>query len=294
MLKNGIKNYFKSIKYIFVPLGTMFLFILIALSVLFSGISSATQSLIEETKALSSGFNEEINVFLNNILPSIQSLDWQNPTEAVKTVLSKQWINGVLLNELSSSLGADFESIKIQITEIISNFTSKIIVNVIAFCVFWILGFIVGYILLKVFIRQNIAKTSILKWILSIILNILLITFLVVLCIFLFVVWSPSIYISIFLMLLLSSTFALIEAYLLHGRKKIKLKNILNLKNIGQYLLANVIIFAISILLTIISICINKLMGLFVGLAVIEIAFIVIGISAESYVINITDSNNIE
>lgn len=85
-------------------------------------------------------------------------------------------------------------------------------------------------------------------------------------------------------MLLLVGVFALFEAYLIHGFKKIKLKKIVNAKNAGLYMLTNLLIFIISICMTVVAVAINVFTGLFVGLALVVIAFIVIELNAEAYV----------
>ena len=112
----------------------------------------------------------------------------------------------------------------------------------------------------------------------------ILTTVLVGLCIWVYSLWQSSIYISAILIILLVGLFAFLQAYLLYGVKKVKFSAVVNLKNIGFYMLSTLIIFVISALFTLIGVAVNSLMGLFVGLSIIEIAIIVVNLNAESYV----------
>ncbi len=59
-------------------------------------------------------------------------------------------------------------------------------------------------------------------------------------------------------------------------------------------MLTNAIIFLISIVFTIAAIAVNSLMGLFVGLSLTIIAFIVISLNAESYVLSVANTPVLE
>ncbi len=76
----------------------------------------------------------------------------------------------------------------------------------------------------------------------------------------------------------------MLQAYLLYGYKNIKLTEVVNPRTVGLYMLTNALIFLISIAFTVIAVLINAVLGVFVGLAFVVVAFIVIGLNAESYV----------
>ncbi len=156
------------------------------------------------------------------------------------------------------------------------------------------MGFFAGLAIIQLLIRRDIAKRSVWKYVLAYFIDGLLSTAFVVLCLFVFAIWQASIYISVLIMLLLVGALALIEAYLLHGLKKVRLGVVLNIKNIALYMLTNAIIFLISIVFTIAAIAVNSLMGLFVGLSLTIIAFIVISLNAESYVLSVANTPVLE
>ena len=91
----------------------------------------------------------------------------------------------------------------------------------------------------------------------------------------------------------ISGFISLIEAYVVHAVKKVKFKNIVNMKNVALLLFTNVIIFAISMFLVYLVYAVtNAIVGTFLSIALIEIASIVIGLNAESYVVETVEKKN--
>lgn len=284
MVKQGIKNYFKSLKYFFTPLGTMFLGMMIGFSILLPGIFSAASQLIDSLKQIANNVNLDFNKLINDLWNAVKSLDWNSPSNALSTLFSSQWLNDVLNKILESALGTDFQSFNLQVSTIVDTFIAQVASCVILFVMFWIIGFSSGFTLVKFLIRRDIARRSLFKLLLANFLNSALTSAMVFLSLWLFTLWEYSIIISLIIMLLLVGVFALFEAYLIHGFKKIKLKKIVNAKNAGLYMLTNLLIFIISICMTVVAVAINVFTGLFVGLALVVIAFIVIELNAEAYV----------
>ncbi len=284
MIKQGIKNYFKSLKYFFTPLGTMFLGMMLGFSILLPGIVNAASDMITAVKQLADNIDLDVNSMFNQLWDSVKALGWESPLEAIKTMFTSQWLNEELTKILASILGTDFDTFKNQLVDIVKDFGAQVTVNIAIFIFFWILGFATGFSLVKFLIRRDIARRSLFKLVLANVLNSLLSSALVVLSLWLFTLWEYSIIISLILLLILVGIFALLEAYLIHGFKKIKLKDTVNAKNAGLYMLSNLIIFVISICLTLIAVAINKILGLFVGLSLVVIAFIVIELNAEAFV----------
>ncbi len=284
MVKQGIKNYFIGLKFFFTPLGTMFLGMMIGVSILIPGIAGGISQLTDGIKELAVNVNLDFNALLGEVWTAVRALDWDDPAGAIQTMLSAAWINEQVTQALHTLLGTDFDSFSAEVVALVSRFTETVVVCFVMFIVFWVLGFIAGFFIVKFQIRKNIAKRSLWKLILASVLDSVLTAVFVVAAAFLFSLWQWSILISAVLLILLVGCIALLEAYLLYGRGKMELKSIVNLKNAGLYALTDAIIFLISIALTLLACVINPLMGLFVGLTLIEIAAIVIHMNAESYV----------
>ncbi|MCH5179841.1 MAG: hypothetical protein J1F32_01330 [Erysipelotrichales bacterium] len=292
MIKQGLKNFTNSLKYIFTPLGAMFLGIMVGLSILIPGIAVALSTLSNGIKTLSSNFNLDIGVLLNDIWSSIRSLDWSDPIGSIKTIFSSAWINNNLMQVLNSMLGTDFETFKSQIGTLVGNFTLTVIINAVLFAILLIVGFIVGFCFTEFQMRKDIKKKSFGKMLLETFINGLFSILLIVVAIFLLVLWRWSIIISLLLMLLIISTFALLEDYIMRGNEKKPLKSVFNFDSVKYYVLTNAIIYLITIAITIIGALINFMMGMFIGLALFQIAHITISINAQVYVDTIGDETN--
>lgn len=286
MVAHGLKNFFKSLKHFFIPLGTMFLGMMIGLSILLPGITASISSLIDGVNQLSAKINLDFDALLECVLDEIAALDWNNFSESLHTMISGSWIYEVLMQMLSTILGEDFASLQTEVGALMFNFAGNVISYTATFFAFWVIGFFAGAFLIKILIRRSIVKRSLWKVLLTYFVNSILTTAAVVISVFIFSIWSYGVYISTVITLLLYGMISLFQAYLLFGYRKIKLKNIVNAKNIGLYMLTNTLIFLIAIVFSVLVFLLNALTGFFVGLALIVIAFIVIELNAESYVQN--------
>lgn len=291
MLKQCLKNFFKSFKHFFTPLGTMFLGLLLGLSVLIPGTIAAIGQLVDGVKGLAEGVNLDFGELWEQLRVAITALNWDHPGDALQTMLSSEWINDVLTQSLSAILGSDFATFAEQIKALIDTFVTNMGALLFILIVFFVIGFIAGFMLTKFFIRRNIARRSLWKWFLSTVINAVLSVGVLVAAIALYSVWKPSVFFSVLLLLIVASIASLIESYLVYAYKKVEFTKVLNIKNTGFYLLGNVLIFVFSIIFSVIAILINVLMGAFVALAIIEIALCVITMNAESYVQGLVENN---
>lgn len=284
MIKQGLKNYFVSLKYIFTPLGTMFLGMMLGFSVLLPGVIAAVHTLVVGVKELASHVNLDFGLMFDYLWEAVQSLDWNDPLAAFETMISSQWLNDVMTRILQTILGTDFETFQTYIVELVAGFIGQVAACVLVFFVFWILGFIAGFFIIKFQIRRTVARRSLWKLILAYFINALTTTALVVVCAILFGKWKPSIYLSVIVSFFFVGTTEMLQAYLLYGCKKISFISAVNPATVGLYMLTNALIFLISIAFTLIALLINTVLGVFIGLAFVVIAFIVIGLNAESYI----------
>ena len=84
MIKQGIINFFKNLKYFFTPLGALALGLIFGLSVLIPGIISSVSTLANDVQTILSDTTIDFTALENSIISAIQSLDWSNPWESKK------------------------------------------------------------------------------------------------------------------------------------------------------------------------------------------------------------------
>lgn len=284
MINQGIKNFFISLKYFFTPLGTMFLGIMIGISFFIPSVIATFNTLLQGIQSLGEHVNLDFNEVWNSLWSQISSLNWQEPNEALGTLFQVDWLKQTLSEIIETILGTDFVTFETQIIELINDFTRGVASAVILIFIWWGIGFIVGYILMRFLIRRTIAKRGLWKYILSVFINALLSALYCFVCAILYLMWKPSIAISVVIVILLVGIFSLIEAYFIHGLKVVPFKEVVNFKNVGAYVLTNLMIFLIALSLSLLILAINILLGIFVALSLFEIAYLVISMNAESYV----------
>ncbi len=291
MIGQGLKNYIKNLKFVFNPLGTIALGFVFGLSILIPVIMSSANTLVESVKSIFSNANIDLTALKESVVSAFQSLNWSEPLEAIKIMLSRDW----LMQTLQMSLSTFVESMDVYtvpLTAAIDTFCISVFAAFVGLITFVILGVIGGYFLVKCFVRRNTVKRTFKKYILANIVDTLLSFLIIFVCAWLYTLWKYSIFISVFFAFIIFGAIALFEAYIIHGRKKVNRADIVNVKNIVKLFVVDMLILAITALLVMLLILITNLyVGIFVGIALVQIAFVVIGINAESYVVELVAKN---
>lgn len=286
-----MKNYIKNLKFVFNPLGTIALGFVFGLSILIPVIMSSANTLVESVKSIFSNANIDLTALKESVVSAFQSLNWSEPLEAIKLMLSRDW----LMQTLQMSLSTFVESMDVYtvpLTAAIDTFCISVFAAFVGLIMFVILGVIGGYFLVKCFVRRNTVKRTFKKYILANIVDTLLSFLIIFVCAWLYTLWKYSIFISVFFAFIIFGAIALFEAYIIHGRKKVNSADIVNVKNIVKLFVVDILILAITALLVMLLILITNLyVGIFVGIALVQIAFVVIGINAESYVVELVAKN---
>ena len=284
MIKQGIKNFFVSLKYFFTPLGTLALGLILGLSIALPMLSGSLHTLsaaIEDAHIDQEGLKA-------SLLSAFSALDWRNPLEAVKTIISADGLKQIF-QTCVSAVTDNMEGVSEAINGCVKNALTAMRIVIGAL----ILGAVVGYFLTRFLIRRKIAKRSVLRFIFGTLLSAVVTSFLLALCAYLAVRWRPSVYFSLILSILFYGIITLTNAYLMHGHRCVKLKEVVNIKNILKLLVTNLLIFVFCAAFMIILIfAINAIVGIVLGLVFFEIGFLVIDMNAEAYVKNLCDQKS--
>ena len=287
MIAQGLKNYIKNLKFVFNPLGTIALGFVFGLSILIPVIMSSANTLVESVKSIFSNANIDLTALKESVVSAFQALNWSEPLEAIKLMLSRDW----LMQTLQMCLSTFVESMDVYtvpLTAAIDTFCISVFAAFVGLIMFVILGVIGGYFLVKCFVRRNTVKRTFKKYILANIVDTLLSFLIIFVCAWLYTLWKYSIFISVFFAFIIFGAIALFEAYIIHGRKKVNRADIVNVKNIVKLF---VVRWPPALLVMLLILITNLYVGIFVGIALVQIAFVVIGINAESYVVELVAKN---
>lgn len=291
MIKKGLKNYLKSFKYFFTPLGVIALGAVIGLSIIIPGIMNSVKEMLTGVSDIISETEINWGAAWSSLLDSVRALDWSKPDVAVSQMLDNDWLTSVLngcVTAIFEDANPAIEQIKMLVSECIEEIGKFFAI----FVFVTVFAMIVGYILVRFQIRRETVKRSLWKTILLAIVHAIVNVTIIVACLSIMSKVNGVVaLVVVFAFFVISGLVLLIEAYVVHAVKKVKFKDIVNMKNVTLLLLTNVIIFAITMLLVYFVYAVtNAIVGTFLSIAFIEIASIVIGLNAESYVIETVEN----
>ena len=284
MVITGLKNFWKNIKYIFVPLGTLFLSIIIALSVALPMLSDALDNMIGTVHGTIVNAQISIAELRRLFLDELSRLPG-DPMDAIVHVLTTDWISETL-NKVLASVDASVAQEEQLIVGAVNHFTDAALGAVAILFMCSVIGIIVGYWLVKSFIRSNIARRALRHVILAYIIDTLLIIVFSAVSARIYLLWRPGGIIAAIFTVILFGVVSLLEAYFLRGAGKIKFREVITFKNVWFLFLSNVVVLLCAAALSaVVYLIFGGLVTLFVALPLIAIAVIVNGMTAESYVI---------
>ena len=284
MILQGVKNFFMNLKYIFVPMGTVALGLVFGLSVLIPGALSSASVLVDSVAEILEGTPLDWDALLSSVTDSAGELEWSVPVTAVQTMFSDDWLTAALSRAVGALVG-DVGAYTSELGAAAGVFAGAMGSYFATLVIFVFLGFLLGYFLLKIFIRRNMARRAFWKYLLISLTDSLITASLVAVSVYLLSLWQPSVFISTSVSLLLFGFISLLEAYIVHGLGKVEFKSVVNFKNILRLIATNLLIFAAAAaMVALLTALTNTFVGIFVGVSLIEIAFIVVGMNAEAYV----------
>lgn len=291
MIKKGLLDFLKCLKYYFVPLGILSIFTLMGLSIGISGITSAIKHFIEEVARISEQAmdNFDWNSVWDALLGEITKIDFNKGFNYVLSlVFSADWIKATLSNVARAAFGDSF-TIE-QITALITATLTTIVMYVVIFLVMIVVGIVVGIFVVKLLLRKELTNVNIRRLILYTLLD--AIFWLAIICV-LNIVGSIASWINIILVIVFVLSFAFIclwEGYLFYARGKMPFKQVNNIKNVLKLYLIELIIFAITAVVSILLILMFRIfIGFYIALPFIEIGIIAISLEAENYVVHLVE-----
>lgn len=284
MIKQSIVNFFKNLKYFFTPLGTLFLGLIFGVFFLYSGFKVQVKQATTEIQMITQETNISINDLKDCVVESFADVPWEDPIEAIKLITSSEWLNGTLKENISNTID-NYQLYASDIENAVVNAVSGYIKYIVIFVICAIFGLISGFFLTKFLIRRNIAKRNFWKFVLVTMLDSVLTIGVATLSMWLTLLWKPSIIFTSLVGIIIYGFISLFEAYIVHGYKKIPLKQVVNIKNSFLLFISNILIYIISFTISSFVIAItNAFVGIFIALPLVIVGIIVISLNAEAYI----------
>ena len=293
MIKKGLLDFLKCMKYYLVPFGILSIFSLIGLRMGLTALSSTIKHFFDQAAEIASQAKIDGPGIWNAFLSHLLAVDFSDLGQALKTIFSIDWFKSTLADMAKAFFG---DSISMeQITELLQQTVVGIVMSFVAFMVMILLGILVGIFLLRFLIRKEMTHVKTGKALIFCLADTGMWLVLILLVVLLGRVasWLGT---TILIIGIISLPFlCLCEGYLFYGIKKIPFGQAAHIKNILLIYLLELIILAITAAFTAIVFLLFKgLLSFYLALPIVEIGVIAISLTAENYIVNFIAKNQEE
>lgn len=289
MIKLGLKNYLKSYRLFFLPIGALSLGIVIGLSIFLPALFGAIKAFFAGAASIIGDIKPNWDAVWAVIESTFRAIDYTDVEVAASEIFRRDFFAKLWDDCIHAAI--DLEAVQVQFKDLLTACSEKAIAGGIAFMVFCVLGGFVGAFATRVEIRRNIAKRKFWKFLLiSVVHTVLNVTIIAggVLLISRFKEYGV---LSGLLTLLLYGSVSFFEAYLVHGYKKVSLKKVLRVRNFLSLALLSLIEVAIMCaIIAIIYFISNVVVTFFIGFSVIVITLSCLSMNAEAYVKDLVEN----
>lgn len=252
MIKNALKNFFKNIIYVFIPMGIVYLVFLIAFFALVAGVIQFAGTMLHDVMALVQTSSEQSSASVTEFFAySAEQLKWNgNIWDLFRTIFETNWIQNTVVG-FFRTLNESTEGFGEQISEIVGTFRTQTVALVSGVAVLCVLGVIFANFITRVAIRRRTAKRGLKKFILAHTVVPLVQALLLIASAVLFSYIKYYSILAVVLFLLIAIVISLVSSWIVHRDGSVKLKDVITLKNILLHLASVGIILLINVVLAV-------------------------------------------
>ena len=293
MIKNGLKNFYKNLMYVFIPMGIVYLFFILAIFIFFTAFVSDFTKTANNIIALVGTSLEQSSSSIDEMFSyMISQLRWQGSLlGTIKHMIQSGWIKQTIVSffETLNISSAGFEE---QLTILINNFVSGIKAKLAVAITIGGIGLFLANFVTRYAVRRKTAKRGVKKFVIAhtlvpIFENIMMLGFLILLAF----VKQYSL-IAMFFMVIFNAVFSLISSWLIHRDGNLKLKSVLTEKNILKHMATLGIILLINIVLAVVLTLINLYFAILVMIPVVIYSINIADVNTDSYVLSLINTPN--
>lgn len=284
MILQGIRNFLKGLKYVFVPMGVLFFGLVLGLSVSLPRMAAILKDFAAQMQRIFGESTLSGSEMMQSLWMRVSELDWSNPLQAVLQVLNRSWLNETL-EQCVKPFAEDYDAYAAEAEQLIRAAAEGIVRQAVVVAVFAALGLACGLFLTQWLVRREIARRGWRNLLPGMLFDAVFATLLLMVCTRVSVKPGRG-FAAALAALLLFGAVSLLEAYLLHGRKVLPFRSVVTVKNCCKLLVSNAAVYVLSAaIVAVAGFVLNEVAGLCIALPLFGVAFFVIGMNAESYVI---------
>lgn len=287
MIKNALKNFFKNFVYVFVPMGIVYLVLLIAFFALLGGTVKFAGTMLTELFSLIKTSSEQSSASLNEFFAfSADELTraWNgNLWSFFRTIFETHWLQNTVIG-FFRTLGESSEGFEEQTLEIVTLFRNQIVALVSGVASFCVAGIFAANFVTRFMVRRRTAKRGLKKFFIARtvvpVAQVLLLIASGVL--FSFIRYYSLLVVIVFVFAM--TAIAFVSSWIVHRDKSLKLRDVLTLKNILKHLAAIGLILLFNVALAVLLYLVNPLLAILIMIPVVLYSLNIADINTDAIV----------
>lgn len=282
MIKKSIKTLFQNLIYIFVPLGCLYLSMVLGIIVLYHGLAVQCNAMVNDINGVLQDSQIRIDDLVFGIIKSAAELPWDNPIDAVLKIFSTNW----LMERITEIVGVTSGTVEYLVDGImiaVQSALNGLHPYIATFFVILFIGLFGGFFVTKHIVKLHSIKHR--KFFLWSALESFVFLILFIGGAWLLMVWKFSFYISLIVAILLFGFITMTEAYVSQPVKTVNFKQVVNIKNSFSLILSYIILLVVcGVLLRLIYAVTNMMIAVSLGYSLICIVMTVISLCGKLYI----------
>lgn len=285
LIKNSVKNFAVNAVYIFIPMGIIYLFLIVAIvtftSALFSGVGGTIRELGALIRDSAEQSSVSVNEFISYTLTQLQ--DEGDIVEILKKLVNPQWVRATL-EGFFGVLNQTSEGFEVQFTEIVNDFVSKVGACLTAAIWLCAAGMVLANFATGFAIRRRTARRDVKKFLIAHTIVPIVQSVIIVGAVFLLSVVKLYGLLLFAAILLIMSGVSLITAWLIHNDGSMKLKDVLSPANILSQLAVTLLALLFNVVTALLLLWLNPLLAVLIMLPVFIYTLNIADVNADSFI----------
>lgn len=285
MIKNSLKNFGKNLIYVFIPMGIVYLFLLIAVFSLVGVVFDAAGTAISDMFGLIGSSVEQSEADVADFLAySFGQINWTgNPFETIITILDTRWIS-TTVKGFFETLNQTTEGFDEQLNAIVGNFKTALGGGFAVTATLVAVGIACANYATRFAVRNKVAKRNFKQFVVAYTVVPIFQTLLLIACLWLIAKIKLYSLLVFAALVALVGVLSLCTSYIVYRDGKLKFKEVLTFKNVMKHFAVLCIIAAINIALALALWQINKLFAILLMLPVVIYSANIADVNTDSYV----------
>ncbi len=286
MFRTAFKNFTKNFVYIFVPMGIVYFFLLLALFWLVNALTGAAAQMLSDLAEVIQLSSQQSSADVTDFLSyAFGQIDWNgNFFATLSQIFDTNWLSSTVKG-FFETLSASTEGFDESVRLVLSDFSSAVVAHISIAVSLFALGVTIANFTTGWLVRRNSAKRTVKKFIVAhTVVPIAQSAVIVASTVLLSVIQYYSLLVFI-ASLIITCGFSLTASWIIHGKGIIPLKEILTPKNIVKHVAILGLSFLLDIIIAVLLFLLSPLFAILLMIPVFIYTFVIADVNSDSYIL---------